>query len=418
MVEAPEKDVTEARGSGRERTRPCEVSVATALDRLLQHSPPRLPVTVDLARAAGCILAQDVVAEQDDPAVDRARLDGLAVRVADAGGAVRVLGAVAAGSSWPGTVLGGTAVAVMTGATLPAGAEAVLRAEDVPQAGGVAHLPAEIRAGAGINRAGSACRRGALIAAAGEKATPLVLASLASFGRTAIAVRPRPRVAILTTGDELVDVGDPVGADQIRASNGVMLESLAALGGLDPVQCSRVPDDARALAAALTRCRGVDIVAVSGGTGRGSRDLTAAGLEAVGATLLARRVRQRPGASMILAASQETLWLGLPGPPLGCLVTFWRYVLTAGRAMAGVTQPERGWTGRLAAPLARQPDADLLVLARAVPDLAGGFQVWPLTGPGGFDALAPANALLDLPPGEDIAAVGAQVEFLPLPGLL
>jgi molybdopterin molybdotransferase len=397
-----------------------DVSLREALSLVLEHAGPRPATEVGLDDATGLVLARDVVANRDLPGDDRSLMDGLAVRLVDAGQVVRVLGQVSAGATWRGELAHGSAVAVATGATCPTGTDAVVRNEDVVLTGDAARLPAAIPPGWHVERAGSACRQGLVVAPAGAAVTPLVIASLAAFSCTTVAVRPRPRVAILTSGDELATEGAPEMATGVTPSNGAMIESLAVLGGLEPVRREHVVDEVAALVAALRRARGVDLVVVCGGTGPGFKDLTARGFEAAGARMLVRGVRQRPGHTMLVASLGDALLFGLPGTPLACLVAFWRHVLPAARAMAGHPEPDQRWIGRLDTGLAPRRDVSSLILARASRGRAGELLLQTLGGHGGNDVFTPAlaNALIELPPGEQRLPDGASVEFLPLNGLL
>jgi molybdopterin molybdotransferase len=333
---------------------------------------------------------------------------------------VSVLATVPAGVGWDGEVGPGAAVAIMTGAVCPRGADAIVRREDVRLEGECVRLPDAIRPGVDIEPAGGDCHRGARVANSGQLVTPMVVASLASFGRPTVRVHPRPRLAIITTGDELLGVTAQVGPGKVHASNGAMLESLAGLGGIETVFRVEVDDVQGDVAAALKSCSEADIVAVTGGTGPGCRDVTAGAIRSSGGTILIQGLMQRPGKSMLVATIGNRLVLALPGTPRACLCTFWRYALPAGHAMAGFAEPDTMWSGRLESPVARKTGVHVLVPAEASILSDGTFALRPLPGRSGGDVFsaAGANALIDLEPGEQDAPTGSKVSFLPLRGLL
>ncbi|HPC83831.1 MAG TPA: NTP transferase domain-containing protein [Thermoanaerobaculaceae bacterium] len=389
------------------------VGLPEALELVLAHAPRLEPVELPLPHATGLVLAEPVIADRDLPPFVRAQVDGFAVRCADAGQRVCIAGEARAGLAWPGSLLDGWCVSVMTGAPCPPGTEAVVRREHTPVEGGAIAVPREIAPGANLAPAGSECRAGQVVAAPGDVVTPLVAACLATFGRDSARVVPRPRLGIVATGDELTPPGGTPGPAAIRSSNAPMLAALAAAAGLGDVTIVHAGDDLEALAGALAATAGCDLVVTTGGVSAGEFDLVPAALERAGAALLFRGVRQRPGGPMLAAVLGRRLVLGAPGTPLAALATFWRYALPAARAMAGVAAPDSHLVGRLQAPLARRRDVWSLVLARAVPRPTGGFELEPCGGRGGNDIFTPslADALVELAPGEEVLPAGSEVGF-------
>lgn len=393
-----------------------DISLPEALELVLAHAPRLAPVELPLGEAAGLALAEPVIADRDLPPFARAQVDGYAVRLADAGRRARVAGEARAGLAWSGTLVDGGCVSVMTGAPCPAGAEAVVRREDAGVEGETIGVPVRVAAGANVVAAGSECRAGQVVASPGDRVTPLVAACLATFGREKVRVVPRPRLGIVTTGDEVVPAGGAPGPSAIRGSNAPMLASLARAAGLGEVTCAHAPDDLEALGHALAATADCDLVVTAGGVSAGAYDLVPEALARAGAVLLLRGVRQRPGGPMLAALLGRRLVLGLPGTPLAALATFWRYGLPAAQAMSGAVPASSVALGRLLAPLARRKDAWSLVLARVSRDAAGAVELTPCGGRGGGDiySCALADALLEVAPGEGALAAGSDVAFHPL----
>lgn len=394
----------------------CHVAPPEALQLVLAHARRLAPVRLAPAAATGLVVAEAVTAGRDLPAFARAEVDGYAVRLVDAGRRVRLAGTARAGAAWAGRLVAGTCVAVMTGAPCPAGTQAVVRREEAPVAGDAVALPSRVAAGSHIAPAGSECRGGQVVAAPGDRVTPLLAACLASFGRETVRVVPRPRLGIVTTGDEVAPAGVPPGPASIRGSNGTMLASLAAAAGLEAAVRVHAGDSLDELARALAATADCDLVATAGGVSAGSHDLVTEALQRAGAALLFRGVRQRPGRPMLAAVLGHRLVLGLPGTPLAALAAFWRYGLAAARAMAGDAAAARLRTGRLRSPVARRRDAWSLAVARVVGGAGAVAELEPCGGRGGGDVFSPAlaDALLEIAPGEGELAAGSEVAFAPL----
>jgi len=382
---------------------------------LLLDSVVQTPlVDLALSDALGLVLGEEARADRDHPPFDRSARDGLAVLVADAGREVELVGLLGAGHSPTVSVSAGRAVEIMTGAPCPAGTEAVVMKEEVVQAQGRALLPARIEAGQHIAPKGSECRAGALLCPIGATVTPLVLAVLASLGRERVRARRFPRVAVISTGDELAQPGAAAGPAQIRESNGPMLVALVRRAGLPSSEVRRLHagDTLDELARAIDEAGQAEMVVLSGGVSAGRFDLVPRALEVAGATLLLHRVTQKPGKPLLLARRGDQLCLGLPGNPLAAHLCFHRYVSPAIRAAIGrSTLPRRG-RGVLAAALSTRDDRTLFVLARVEGD-EGARRVTPLLGRGSADIFGTwsGNAYLRLAPGEHELTAGTELDF-------
>lgn len=296
--------------------------------------PAREPLRVPTGDAVGLVLAEDVVATADSPAFATSAMDGYAVRVADVPGALRVVGEVAAGSVPDAAVAAGTAVRIMTGSPLPDGTEAVVRVEDTEERDGVVTVHVAASPGQSLRGVGDDVRTGDTVLPAGRRIGSAQLAALLTAGRRDVLVHPRPRVAVLSTGDELVAAGTDPGPAQLVDSNGPALAVAAAAAGAEVVHVARASDDPAALVAALDALPDVDLVVTSGGVSMGAYDVVKAALAPLGITF--EQVAVQPGKPQAWGRLRGgPAFLGLPGNPVSSLVCFELF----GRAVLGAERP-------------------------------------------------------------------------------
>lgn len=334
------------------------IDLAEARRLLLAACSPLEPVQLDSAGADGCVLAADVTAPGNVPPFDNSSVDGYAVRAADVAGAgpaspvrLAVLGSVLAGSVADRPVGPGQTWKVMTGAPLPAGADAVVmvertsatRTEQLGGAGDQVEVRAEVAAGAGIRRSGSDVRAGELVLAAGTVLRPAHLGVLASVGAWQVSGYRRLRVGVLVTGDELVTAGGELGPGQIYESNRAMLLALLIRANCEPVDLGVAGDDVDALherlSTALLSC---DAVVTAGGVSMGDSDPVRAVLDRFGGlTWLQVAIRPaKPFAFGVLPGLAGPVpVLGLPGNPVSALVSFELLARPALRHMMGHAEP-------------------------------------------------------------------------------
>ncbi|HEX6018303.1 MAG TPA: gephyrin-like molybdotransferase Glp [Burkholderiaceae bacterium] len=291
--------------------------------------------TVPIDDAAGRVLARDVTATLDVPAFDRAAMDGYAVRGDETVGAgeynpltFRLVGRVLPGAPFEGRVGAGEAVRIMTGAPLPAGADAVVPAEYARESPQGVEVTMAFGPGKHVGRVGEDIARGAAVLAAGRRLRPQDLGVLASLGLPAVEVIRRPRVRVVVTGDELVAPGDPKGLYAIYDANSAMLRSLLVRDGAALEAHRRTGDDPQRIAAALT-APGADVVLVSGGSSVGSED-HAPRLLAQAGELAVHGVAMRPSSPAGMGRIGDVLVFLLPGNPVSCLCA---YDFFAGRAI-------------------------------------------------------------------------------------
>src|SRR3989440_1594463 len=324
------------------------IPVSEAIAVVREKSAPLEVERVEIADAAGRVLAEDVLADTALPPFDRAQMDGYAVRSADLRALparLRVVGEAAAGRGWRGVIRKGEAVRIMTGAPLPAGADGVQQVELTRESedGAVVEIERATEPGQFYVPGGSEVRAGERVLAAGEGVNAARVAVLASFGCAQVAVSRRPHVTVLATGTELVPVEESPGEDQIRDSNTYSLAAYAQLAGARVERLPFAGDDAKLLRCEIEEAAArSDVLVLSGGVSMGRYDFTKDALRALDAEIFFERVALRPGKPTVFArlpVGRRTLVLGLPGNPVSVSVTFNLFARTALRAMQGACEP-------------------------------------------------------------------------------
>jgi molybdopterin molybdotransferase len=320
------------------------ISVANAISIVLEQTPVLGVEAVALPEANGRVLAQNIVADTDLPPFDRAQMDGYAVRAADVAttpARLRIVGESAAGAGWHQEMKPGEAVRIMTGAPVPAGADAVQQVELTRElnGGGEVEILASVQAGRSIVKQADEIKSGELVLRAGEEINTQTIATLASFGYAQVSVGKRPRVAVMATGSELVDVNQRPGRDQIRDSNNYSIEAYARLAGAEVQRLPLAGDDRdllkQQIAAAIEDC---DVLITSGGVSMGVYDYTKTAFRELGAEIYFERVALRPGKPTVFGRIGETLIFGLPGNPVSVAVTFNLFTHAALWKMQGGTK--------------------------------------------------------------------------------
>ncbi len=311
---------------------------------ILDAVTPSEPEPVALDAARGRVLGEDVRAEHSVPAFDNSAMDGFAVRAQDVAHAdgshpvlLGVIDEARAGAPARARLAPGQAIAISTGAVLPAGADAVVRAEDASRHDGRVEVRAAAPAGRYVRRSGDDLRAGETVLVRGVALGAAELGVLASLGRVSIDCARAPRLSVLVSGDELAAPGQPLPTGAVHDSNSVTIRALACGDGADVVRSATVADDpqatARALAATLAD---VDVAVICGGVSVGAHDHIRAGLDALGARELFWGLALRPGHPTWFGMLGTTLVFGLPGNPVSAMVTFVLLVRPALRAMLGM----------------------------------------------------------------------------------
>lgn len=307
-----------------------------------RESKPRATETIDLGRdpsgALGRILAAEIIADRNYPPFDRSIRDGFALRSADAaepGARLRLIGESRAGVAFNGTVNAGECVRILTGAPVPRGANAVMMHEYTRSEGDFIIFEQAARAGQHFVLAGAEARVGEVLVPRGARLGYAELAVAAEVGQARVEINRRPRVAILSTGDELVPLGEKPGPFQIRNSNNISLAAQVTLAGGEPVLEGSALDDIAELRARIERGLAADMLILSGGVSVGKYDLVEQVLQDLGAEIFFESVAIRPGKPAVFGWCRGKPVFGLPGNPVSTMVTFELLVAPAIELLCG-----------------------------------------------------------------------------------
>ncbi len=319
------------------------LNIEEALKAILDHATPLTPVTMTLDDAAGLVLAEDVTARGNVPPFANSAMDGFAVISADIQQAseatpvrLHILEDVPAGSVATQPVRTGTAIRIMTGAPLPDGADTVVHVEVTRAEGDDLLILLALKDGVNVRGMGEDMKDGAIVLTAGTVLRPGEVGVCAAAGQATVAVYPRVRVAVLTTGSELVDATEVPGPGQIRDANAHSLRAQVAALGAEPVVFARVPDTREAVRSALEQALArTDVVLTNGGVSVGDYDFVKDVLQEMGAELVFWRVKQKPGKPMAFWTLGSKRIVGLPGNPVSCMVCTEEYVRPLVRCMMG-----------------------------------------------------------------------------------
>jgi molybdopterin molybdotransferase len=308
------------------------ISVAQA-ERLIRRAMKPAPtICVPLADAVGGVLHEPLRADRPMPPFDRVMMDGIALSFAawqSGCREFRIEGIQAAGKPALRRREPVGCLEVMTGAVLPAGCDCVVPVEELQFRDGWVHLTGKVERGQFVHRTGSDAKREKLLVPAGKVLDGPTIAVAASIGRTHLRVAKRPTIAIVSTGDELVEVGECPAPHQIRRSNAHALAASLRLRGFRDVTLAHAADNPRRIEATLGRALAADIVLLTGGVSKGRFDFVPAVLKKLGVRQVFHRVRQRPGKPLWFGVRGNKLVFGLPGNPVSCLVCLHRYLFAA-----------------------------------------------------------------------------------------
>jgi molybdopterin molybdotransferase len=398
-----------------------------ALTMVLAHaSGLAVPATelVSLLASGDRVLAEAVLADRDQPPFDRSTRDGFAVRAVDFGsGPLKIAGQIRAGEQWQGRALEpGTAIGIMTGAPIPDGADAVVMVEHVERAdGSIRALDGRtIRSAENIVRRGSEAGAGQVVLPAGTLIGGAEIALAAACGRPALTVFRRPKVAIVATGDELVEIDAVPEPQQIRNSNSYGLAALVSRAGGEALRLPIAPDRRAELEEMIRSARRCELMLLSGGVSMGEYDLVEEVLEALGAEFFFTGVRMQPGKPVVFGRLPAAdgfpaqFFFGLPGNPVSTQVTFHCFVEPMLRAMAGgAVQGPRFAQATLAEDAKGKPGLMQVLPARLTADrVRPEVRLVSWQGSGDLAANARANCYAVLPPEKERFAAGDHITIL------
>lgn len=385
---------------------------------LLDHVRPLSPRPVPLPQASGLVLAEDLSTPADLPRFASSAMDGFAVRAADTTLApvrLQVVGRALAGWPFAGEITSGAAVAIATGAAVPAGADAVAPVEIAEIDGGTVVIDRAVEPGRHVRAAGEDLLAGALVLPAGTILGPGQLAAVAAMGRNQLMAHPRPMVSVVPTGDEVRSPGAALGPGQVHdavsAPLGALLAELGAVADIRAV----VPDDQAALAEAIHAAAGTaDLILTIGGISVGERDL----VRQLGGTidLVPIQVALRPGRPFAFGRVAGVLLCGLPGNPAAALASFEELVRPVVLSLQGKPPSLRPTLrATLTAPIKLRPGRVHVVQCRIWWE-SGRLRAQPLVGrsTSSFSAMAAGNALAVIPADATDAPAGAEVAVRPL----
>jgi molybdopterin molybdotransferase len=392
------------------------------LDIITGTIRPIAPSRLELSAAEGCVLAEDVTAAVSLPSFDNSGMDGYAVLASDVASVpvtLPVTAEIAAGDVHDYRLEPGTAMKIMTGARLPAGADAVVQVEFTDNGSERVIVTRSVPSGTAVRYAGGDARQGEVLLPAGVRMRPMHIAVAASAGRPSVLVRPRPRVVVLATGDELTEPGKPLVPGRIWDSNSYMLAALAREAGAEAVRRSVVPDDvAGVLPAISSQLAGADLVVTTGGVSMGgTHDVVKAALDSLG-TVTFRKIALQPGMPQGFGLVDSVPIFTLPGNPVSSYVSFQLFVRPAIGLLQGLDDRRLPLVPATLAGPVRSPAGRRSYLRGVLSgSTASGATVEPLSGQGSHQiaALGRANSLIVVPEKETQLPAGHTADVVVLP---
>lgn len=383
---------------------------------------PPASETVELLPAAGRVLAEPVIADRDFPPFRRATRDGYAVRAADLEtlpALLKVIGEIKAGSDPGPTLAAGHAAAIMTGAPAPAGSDAVVMVEYTSLRGDTVEITRAVKSSDNIVPTGSEAKRGARLLREGVRVDHAVIAAAASVGMTRLKVYRKPRVAVLATGDEVVDVAKTPGPSQIRNSNSYSLAAQVEAAGGEAVVLAVAPDEPKELRKLIEQGLESDLLLLSGGVSAGRYDLVEPVLEEFKAEFFIRGAQIQPGKPVVFGRvkknADDKYFFGLPGNPISTMVTFDLFARPMIEALGGEAPRKLNFLhARLKSAIKTKTG-----LTRFLPAILSGefahteVELAGWQGSGDIATMARANCYVVIPPDRERIEVGEWISVMP-----
>lgn len=398
------------------------ISVEDALQRLLAPLEPVPVEQVSVADGVGRVLAEDLAARRTQPPFAVSAMDGYAVRaddVAQVPASLKIIAEIPAGAGFGGRLGKGEAARIFTGAPLPEGADAIVIQEDTERDGGRVHIKEGAPRGRYVRREGLDFTAGEVLLKAGRRLTPRDIGLAAAMNRPWLMVYRRPVVGILSTGDEIVMPGDPIGPHQIVSSNSMSLAAFVTATGGVPVLVGNAPDDPDALRRIAAAARGVDLFVTTGGVSVGEHDLVRDVLSEEGLEIDFWQIAMRPGKPLMVGRYRGAPMVGLPGNPVSTLVCALLFLKPALDRLSGLSSgPAETVTARLGAPLKQNDRRQDYLRARIVRAADGVLDAVPfeVQDSSMMRPLASADCLIVRAPHAPALPAGAQVAIIPFPG--
>ncbi|HBG46332.1 MAG TPA: hypothetical protein DDW94_05005 [Deltaproteobacteria bacterium] len=398
------------------------ISVESALETILKEIKPLGLESVNINSALGRVLGEDTTAARGNPPWDNSAMDGYALKYADTDGAsnespvsLRVLYDLPAGQTPKGPLGNGEAVRIMTGAPVPQGADAVVMVERTEAGEGFVLVKAGAKLGENIRRAGEDFKAGEVVISKGSVVRAAEVSMLATVGVPFVFVHKRPRVAVISTGDELCDIDEAPPAGKITNSNGYALAALVAACGAEPLQLGIARDNKESLKEKLALAMKADCIISSGGVSVGDYDFVKDVLKEMGSSMIFWKVAMKPGKPLAFGVIGGKPAFGLPGNPVSSMVAFEQFVRPALQKMSGRKNIfRRGFRARLTKDIRIKPGRMNFIRAELTADDSG-FSATPLDGQGSgmISTMVRANSFIIVPPGSEGFKAGETVKAQP-----
>ncbi|MGE0259446.1 MAG: gephyrin-like molybdotransferase Glp [Alphaproteobacteria bacterium] len=398
------------------------ISVEEALARLLAPLAPVPPEQVSVADAVGRVLAEDVAARRTQPPFAVSAMDGYAVRADDLDAipvTLNIVAEIPAGAGFGGRLGPGEAARIFTGAPLPDGSDTIVIQEDTERSGDRVEIREGAPRGRYVRRAGLDFAEGDVLLKAPRRLTPRDIGLAAAMNRPWLFVHRRPRVAILSTGDEIVMPGDPIGPHQIVSSNALALSAFVTASGGVPVLVGNAPDDPDALRHIAAAASGVDLFVTTGGVSVGEHDLVRDVLSEDGLSIDFWEIAMRPGKPLMFGHYRRTPMVGLPGNPVSTLVCALLFLKPAIDKLSGLPEGADGpLTARLGAGVRQNDRRQDYLRARLVRAADGVLEAVPfeVQDSSMMRPLAASDCLVIRPPHAPALPAGGTVPIVPFPG--
>jgi molybdopterin molybdotransferase len=397
------------------------ISVEEALSRLLEPLTPLPPEQISLVDGLGRVLAEDVAARRTQPPFAVSAMDGYAVRAEDLReipADLRIVAEVPAGAGFGGHVGAGETARIFTGAPLPAGTDTIVIQENTERDGDRVRVLEAAARGRHIRREGLDFTEGDVLVRSGRRLTVRDIGLLAAMNRPWLFVHRRPRIGIMSTGDEIVMPGDPIGPHQIVSSNSLSLAAFVAACGGVPLSAGNAPDDAEALRRMAAATSGVDLLVTTGGASVGEHDLVREALAADGLELDFWQIAMRPGKPLMVGRYRGTPMIGLPGNPVSTLVCALLFIKPALDRLTGAAAEPETATARLSVPLAKNDRRQDYLRSRLSRGADGALEVSPfeIQDSSMMRLLADADCLIVRPPHAPALPAGSIVPIIVFPG--